>query len=167
VPSHLSRIRGCVVPVGLSASLGISKECMPSSAGNSFHFRSKVQFFFAFAIELNHSMMIYNYHTVELVDCDKLDEGCNGGLPENAYKALEKLGGLETEGDYPYDGHNDKCQFNSTKVAAKVSGFVEVSKNETEMAAWLVKNGPISIGINANAMQVSSFANDVIYLNCS
>lgn len=88
------------------------------------------------------------------MDCDKIDEGCNGGLPENAYKALEKIGGLETEASYPYDGHNDKCQFNSTLVAAKVTGFVEVSKNETEMAAWLVKNGPISIGINANVMQV-------------
>jgi hypothetical protein len=29
-----------------------------------------------------------------------------------------------------------------------------VSKNETEIAAFLVKNGPVSIGINANAMQV-------------
>ena len=27
------------------------------------------------------------------VDCDKLDNGCNGGLPENAYKAIVKLGG--------------------------------------------------------------------------
>jgi len=96
---------------------------------------------------------LVSFSEQELVDCDKMDDGCNGGLPENAYKALEKLGGLETEGDYPYDGHNDKCHFNSTLVAAKVTGFVEVSKNETEIAAFLVKNGPVSIGINANAMQ--------------
>ena len=35
----------------------------------------------------------------ELVDCDKLDSGCNGGLPENAFKAIKDLGGLES--DYP------------------------------------------------------------------
>ena len=30
---------------------------------------------------------------------------------------------------------------------------MKISTNETEMAQWLLKNGPISIGINANAMQ--------------
>jgi len=89
-----------------------------------------------------------------LVDCDTLDEGCNGGLPENAYKAIEKLGGLESETDYHYDGVGEKCQFKPELVKAQVSGFVEISKNETDMQAWLLKHGPISIGINANAMQV-------------
>lgn len=88
------------------------------------------------------------------MDCDTLDEGCQGGLPENAYKILEKIGGLETESEYPYEGRNEKCSFNASMAQAKVKGFVELPKNETEIAMWLTKNGPISIGINANAMQV-------------
>ncbi|CAH0728121.1 unnamed protein product, partial [Brenthis ino] len=89
----------------------------------------------------------------ELVDCDKLDDGCNGGLPDNAYRAIEQLGGLETENDYPYEGENDKCVFNKTLSKVQISGAVNITSNETDMAKWLVKNGPISIGINANAMQ--------------
>uniref|UniRef100_A0A4V2H8R1 U88-Liphistoxin-Lth1a_1 n=1 Tax=Liphistius thaleban TaxID=1905330 RepID=A0A4V2H8R1_9ARAC len=89
----------------------------------------------------------------ELVDCDKVDEGCNGGLPSNAYKEIIRLGGLEGEKDYPYEGTDDKCEFNKTDVRVYINSSVAISQNETEMAAWLVKNGPISIGINANAMQ--------------
>lgn len=89
----------------------------------------------------------------ELVDCDKVDDGCNGGLPDNAYRAIEQLGGLETETDYPYEGESDKCSFNKTLSKVQVTGAVNITSNETDMAKWLVKNGPISIGINANAMQ--------------
>ncbi|KAL0869363.1 hypothetical protein ABMA27_007612 [Loxostege sticticalis] len=89
----------------------------------------------------------------ELVDCDKLDHGCNGGLPDNAYRAVEELGGLETKNDYPYEGEDDKCSYNKTLSRVHISGAVNISSNETEMAQWLVHNGPISIGINANAMQ--------------
>ncbi|XP_068619318.1 uncharacterized protein [Battus philenor] len=89
----------------------------------------------------------------ELVDCDKLDDGCQGGLPDNAYRAIEQMGGLETEGDYPYEGRDDKCSFNKTMSKVTISGAVNITSNETAMAKWLVANGPISIGINANAMQ--------------
>nr|BAH59606.2 cysteine proteinase inhibitor precursor [Manduca sexta]BAI44279.1 cysteine proteinase inhibitor precursor [Manduca sexta] len=89
----------------------------------------------------------------ELVDCDKLDQGCNGGLPDNAYRAIEQLGGLESEDDYPYEGSDDKCSFNKTLARVQISGAVNITSNETDMAKWLVKHGPISIGINANAMQ--------------
>jgi cathepsin F len=89
----------------------------------------------------------------ELVDCDTLDQGCGGGLPSNAYKEIIRLGGLEGETDYPYDGKNDKCTFAKRDVEVYINDSVKVSENETEMAAWLFKNGPISIGINANGMQ--------------
>ncbi|CAH1791819.1 unnamed protein product, partial [Owenia fusiformis] len=89
----------------------------------------------------------------ELVDCDKIDEGCSGGLPSNAYEEIMRLGGLENEKDYPYEGKNDKCEFISGDIRVYINGSVNISKNEGDMAAWLAQNGPISIGINAFAMQ--------------
>lgn len=67
--------------------------------------------------------------------------------------AIEKLGGLETETDYPYDAENEKCHFNKTLSQVQISGAVNISSDETQIAKWMVKNGPISIGLNANAMQ--------------
>uniref|UniRef100_A0A673MEU1 Cathepsin F-like n=1 Tax=Sinocyclocheilus rhinocerous TaxID=307959 RepID=A0A673MEU1_9TELE len=89
----------------------------------------------------------------ELVDCDKLDQACGGGLPSNAYEAIEKLGGLETETDYSYTGHKQSCDFSSGKVAAYINSSVELPDNENEIAAWLAENGPVSAALNAFAMQ--------------
>ncbi|XP_049818111.1 uncharacterized protein LOC109602488 isoform X12 [Aethina tumida] len=89
----------------------------------------------------------------ELVDCDTMDDGCSGGLMDNAYRMIEKLGGLELEQDYPYDAEDEKCHFSKAKARVQLSGALNISHDETDMAKWLVKNGPISIAINANAMQ--------------
>uniref|UniRef100_A0A8P4G8G0 Cathepsin F n=1 Tax=Dicentrarchus labrax TaxID=13489 RepID=A0A8P4G8G0_DICLA len=89
----------------------------------------------------------------ELVDCDGLDQACRGGLPSNAYEAIEKLGGLESETDYSYSGRKQRCDFTTGKVAAYINSSVELSKDEKEIAAWLAENGPISVALNAFAMQ--------------
>lgn len=96
-----------------------------------------------------------SYSEQELVDCDTVDSGCNGGLPDNAYKAIETLGGLESETEYPYKAHKNKqCQFDKTHSHVTVTGAVDFKeKDEVGIAKWLTVNGPVSIGINANAMQ--------------
>ncbi|XP_023178971.1 putative cysteine proteinase CG12163 isoform X1 [Drosophila hydei] len=90
----------------------------------------------------------------ELLDCDSTDSACNGGLMDNAYKAIKDIGGLEYESEYPYLAKKKQCHFNKTLSHVQVAGFVDLPKgNETAMQEWLLANGPISIGLNANAMQ--------------
>lgn len=89
----------------------------------------------------------------ELLDCDKMDKACMGGLPSNAYSAIKNLGGLETEDDYSYRGHMQACNFSAEKAKVYINDSVELSQNEQKLAAWLAKKGPISVAINAFGMQ--------------
>ncbi|XP_006044420.2 cathepsin F isoform X2 [Bubalus kerabau] len=89
----------------------------------------------------------------ELLDCDKTDKACLGGLPSNAYSAIQTLGGLETEDDYSYRGRLQTCSFSAEKAKVYINDSVELSKNEQKLAAWLAKNGPVSVAINAFGMQ--------------
>lgn len=94
-----------------------------------------------------------SYSEQELVDCDTKDNGCGGGYMDDAFKAIETLGGIELETEYPYNAKREKCEFDSSKVHARVKGAVDLPKNETAIAQFLVQNGPIAVGLNANAMQ--------------
>lgn len=98
----------------------------------------------------------------QLVDCDHVcdpsdpmscDSGCNGGLMTNAYEYIKEAGGLEKEADYQYTGRDGQCKFDANKLVVKVSNFTEVPVDEAQMGAYLVKYGPLAVGINAAFMQ--------------
>jgi cathepsin F len=108
---------------------------------------------FAFQyVYLNYNNSVF----IELIDCDDLDNGCGGGLMTQAFEAVENLGGLETESDYPYEAHADRkgCQLKKKELKVSISKAVNVSTNEEDIAQFLFKHGPLSVGVNANAMQV-------------
>jgi len=90
----------------------------------------------------------------ELVDCDRSDNGCHGGLPANAFRTMiaNKLG-LEPESDYPYSAVRGQCQATQSKEKVFISSWKSISTDEDQMAAALMQYGPLSIGINAGPMQ--------------
>ena len=67
------------------------------------------------------------------MDCDKLDNGCNGGLPENAYKAIQKIGGLELEDDYKYEGDDETCHFNKVIQVKFLSRILKQIKQNRQI----------------------------------
>ena len=89
----------------------------------------------------------------ELVDCDKVAQGCQGGLMENAFEQLEKLGGIESESDYPYTGRGGKCSFDKSKVILEVTGYSFVDTDEEVIKETLFKTGPLAIALNATPLQ--------------
>ncbi|VAI35130.1 unnamed protein product [Triticum turgidum subsp. durum] len=92
-------------------------------------------------------------HGCDPAEPDSCDAGCNGGLMTSAFSYLLKSGGLEREKDYPYTGKDGTCKFEKSKVAASVQNFSVVAVDEEQIAANLVKYGPLAIGINAAYMQ--------------
>jgi len=92
----------------------------------------------------------------ELVDCDTKtgDKGCSGGLPSNAFKdMIQNKIGLESETAYPYAGRDGSCRAVSSDEQVFISGWQKISSDEDQMAAALLKYGPLSIGLNAGPMQ--------------
>lgn len=91
----------------------------------------------------------------QVVDCDtKLgDMGCNGGWPSHAYEYMISTGGLEAEASYPYEGVDDTCRFDSAKVVAKISSYVNVTQDVNAIQQALYEIGPLSVALDANVLQ--------------
>ena len=63
----------------------------------------------------------------------------------NAFEYILKAGGVAKEEDYPYTGTDGSvCRLNQTKIAASVANFSVVTHDEGQIAANLVKNGPLA-----------------------
>jgi cathepsin F/cysteine peptidase B len=93
----------------------------------------------------------------ELVSCDTTDDGCNGGLMDNAWSWLVSAEGgkIATEASYPYvsgGGNVPACALPKT-TGAIISGHEDIAHNEDQMATWMSTNGPISIGVDATSWQ--------------
>lgn len=93
-----------------------------------------------------------------LVSCDTTDNGCNGGLMDNAFKWIieQNNGTVYTEDSYPYksgDGDDSPCMKFKVKKGAKISRYIELPQNEVKIAAWLAAHGPVSVAVDATIFQ--------------
>ena len=87
----------------------------------------------------------------QMVNCDPIDHGCNGGSMNVAYDYIIRAGGLDSEESYPYTAKDPaECKFSLENVTATISGYKEIKwGSETELLKAVAEVGPISVGMNA------------------
>lgn len=93
----------------------------------------------------------------QLVDCSGRygNNGCNGGLADNAFKYIKANDGIDTENSYRYTSGNGrdggKCQFSKSHIGATLSGYKGVkSKSESALKDAVANVGPIAVAIDAS-----------------
>lgn len=103
---------------------------------------------------------LYNLSEQEIVDCDKLDQGCNGGLMENVFNWIRDNGGMTTTGNYTYTGHDGVCDFKKNQSVVQVKGYVSVPNNSLAVMTAVVQQ-PLSVAINANTFSFQFYHSGV------
>ncbi|KAF2292807.1 hypothetical protein GH714_029115 [Hevea brasiliensis] len=103
----------------------------------------------------------------ELVDCNSVNHGCNGGLMEVAFKFIEKNGGLTTENNYPYTARNGSCDSNKmNSPMVTIDGYEMVPENDENALMKAVANQPIAIAMDADGNDIQFYSDGVFTGHC-
>jgi len=87
-----------------------------------------------------------------LMDCSKSygNEGCQGGLMDQAFKYIVANKGIDTESSYPYTMANEKCEYKVANKGATIKSYKDVtSGSETALQTASVQQ-PVSVAIDAS-----------------
>jgi cathepsin L len=133
------RTQGYVTPVKNQLSCGSCWSFSTTGAVEGQHYRMTKQ--------------LVSLSEQQLVDCSWKygNNGCEGGLMDNAFTYIKENGGIDTEQCYPYRGKaSHDCQYNASCIGAVVTGFVDLpTGDEAKLMEALATIGPVSVAIDA------------------
>lgn len=103
----------------------------------------------------------YELSEEQLLDCNTAypQSGCDGGVVYYAFQYLQSHY-IEKNSSYAYSSYyntNTKsCKYDSSKGVGGVKTIYAVTQDESCMASYVQQNGPIYVGVNADAWSAYS-----------
>jgi len=131
------RTKGAVTPVKDQAQCG---SCWAFSTTGSVEGANQIK-----------SGQLQSLAEQQLVDCagSAGNQGCNGGLMDDAFQYIIKNGGIGSEASYPYTARDGTCK--KVSSVATVSKFTDVKKNDETGLMSAVNIEPVSVAVDAQS----------------
>jgi cathepsin L len=101
-----------------------------------------------------------------LVDCSTAqgNQGCNGGLMDQAFRYIISNHGIDTEASYPYSATGpNACRFNRANVGATIASYHDVSQGDENALLNAVYHTPTSVAIDASHQSFQFYSGGVYY----
>jgi C1A family cysteine protease len=89
----------------------------------------------------------------QLVDCSQAqgNQGCEGGLMDQAFQYIIANKGIDSEADYAYTAQDGTCnQTKAKKKAATISSYTDVPAGDEVALAQAATLGPVSVAVEAD-----------------
>ena len=104
----------------------------------------------------------------QLVDCSGAqgNQGCNGGLMDDAFQYIIATGGLCSEAAYPYTAADGTCASSSCTSVNTISGYTDVTPDSDSAFAAAVAQQPVSIAIEADQSSFQFYSGGVMTAAC-
>jgi hypothetical protein len=104
----------------------------------------------------------------QFVDCDKVDQGCQGGLMDHAFN-FAKSNSICTEESYAYTGQRGTCEASSCTVGlplGAVTGYKDVAHDDANALMEAVMKNPVSVAIEADKPTFQLYKTGVLEATC-
>jgi C1A family cysteine protease len=105
----------------------------------------------------------------QLVDCSTAqgNQGCNGGLMDQAFQYIIDNKGITTEDAYPYTATGpNTCEAKGKPVAATLSGFKDVAANSELALETAIVQQPVSVAVEADQSVFQFYSGGVMDSAC-
>jgi len=99
----------------------------------------------------------------QLVDCDKSESGCNGGMESDAIEWVAKNGGQCAQKDYPYTARDGTCKKTCSPLG-KVKGCQRFT-GEPKLQTNII-NQPCTVAVDAGSSDWQSYHGGVYAGKC-